>query len=172
MASGPITSWQIDGETMETVRDFILGASKITADSAFSHEIRRCLFLERKAMTNLDSIWKSRNIALLTQVHLVRAMVFPVVIYGGESWTVKKAEHWRIDAFELWCWRGILRVPWTAGGSNQSILKKSVLNMHWKDWCWNWNSNTLATWCEELTHWKDLDVGKVWRQKEKEMTED
>ena len=172
MASGPITSWQIDGETMETVRDFILGASKITADSAFSHEIRRCLFLGRKAMTNVDSIWKSRNIALLTQVRLVRAMVFPVVIYGCESWTVKKAEHWRIDAFELWCWRGILRVPWTAGRSNQSILKKSVLNIQWKDWCWNWNSNTLATWCEELTHWKDHDVGKDWRQEEKEMTED
>ena len=172
MASGPITSWQIDGETMETVRDFILGASKVTADSAFSHEIRRCLFLGRKAMTNLDSIWKSRNSALLTKVHLVRAMVFPVVIYGCESWTVKKAEHWRIDAFELWCWRGILRVPWTAGRSKQSSLKKSVLNIHWKDWCWNWNSYTLATWCEELTHWKDLDVGKAWRQEEMEMTED
>ena len=124
MASGPITSWQIDGETMETVRDFILGASKVTADSAFSHEIRRCLFLGRKAMTNLDSILKSRDITLPTKVCLVKAMVFPVVMYGCKSWTIKKAECQRIDSFELWCWKRLLRVPWTARRSNQSILKE------------------------------------------------
>ena len=111
MASGPITSWQIDGETMETVTDFILGGSKITANGDCSHEIKRGLFLGRKAMTNLDSILKSRDITLPTNVHLVKAMVFPVVMYGCESWTIKKAEHLRIDAFELWCWRRLLRVP-------------------------------------------------------------
>ena len=111
MASGPITSWQIDGETMETVRDFIFGGSKITADGDLSHEIKRCLLLEREVMTNLDSILKSRDITLPTKVHLVKAMVFPVVMYGCESWTVKKAERRRIDAFELWCWRRLLRVP-------------------------------------------------------------
>ena len=124
MASGLITSWQIDGETVETVRDFILGSSKITADGDCSHEIKRCLLLGRKVMTNLDSIFKSRDITLPTKVCLVKAMVFPVVIYGCESWTVKKAEHQRIDAFELWCWRRLLRVPWTARRSNQSILKE------------------------------------------------
>ena len=113
MASGPITSWQIDGETMETVTDFIFFCSKITADGDCSHEIKRCLLLERKAMINLDSILKSRDITLLTKVHLVKAMVFPGVMYGCESWTIKKAEHQRIDAFELWCWRRLLRVPWT-----------------------------------------------------------
>ena len=120
MASGPITSWQIDGET---VRDFILGGSKITADGDCSHEIKRCLLHERKVMTNLDRIFKSRNITLPRKVHLVKAMVFPVVMYGCESWTIKKAEHRRIDAFEVWCWRRLLRVPWTARRSNQSILK-------------------------------------------------
>ena len=105
-------------------------------------------------MTNLDSIFKSRHVTLPTKDHLVKAMVFPVVMYLCESWTVKKAEHWRIDTFELWCWRRLLRVPWTARRSNQSILRRSVLGVHWKDWCWSWNSNTLATWCEELTHWK------------------
>ena len=105
-------------------------------------------------MTNLDSILKSRDIILPTKVRLVKAIVFPVVMYGCESWTIKKAEHRRINPFELWCWRRLLRVPWTARRSNQSVLKESVLNIHWKDWCWNWNSNTLATWCEELTHWK------------------
>ena len=124
MASGPITSWQIDGETMGTVIDFILGGSKITADGDCSHEIKRHLVLGRKAMTNLDSIVKSRNITLPTKVHLVKAMVFPVVIYRCESWTIKKAEHQRIDAFELWCWRRLLRVPWTARRSNQSIIKE------------------------------------------------
>ena len=121
MASGPITSWQID---VETVRDFILGGSKITADGDCSHEIKRCLLLGRKAMTNLDSALKSRDITFLTNVHLVKAMVFPVVMYGCESWTIKKAECQRIDAFELWCWRRLLRVPWTARRSNQSILKE------------------------------------------------
>ena len=124
MASGPITSWQIDGETMETVRDFISLGFKITADGDCSHEIKRRLLLGRKAMTNLDSILKSRNITLLTKVHLVKAMGFPVVMYGCESWTKKKAEHQRIDAFELWCWRRLLRIPWTAKSSNQSIIKE------------------------------------------------
>ena len=124
MASGPITSWQIDGETMGTVRDFILGGSQITADGDCSHEIKRCLLLERKPMTNLDSILKSRGITLPTKVHLVKAMVFPAVMYGCESWTTKKAEHRRIDAFELWSWRRLLRVSWTARRSNQSILKE------------------------------------------------
>ena len=124
MACGPITSWEINGETVETVSDFILGGFKITADSDCSHEIKRCLLLGRKVMTNLDSIFKSRDITLPTKVHLVKVMVFPVVMYGCESWTVKKAEHRRIDAFELWCWRRLLRVPWTARKSNQSILKE------------------------------------------------
>ena len=124
MASGPITSWEIDGETMETVSDFIWGGSKITADGDCSHEIKRCLLLGRNVMTNLDSILKSRDITLPTKVCLVKAMVFPVVMYGCESWTVKKAERWRIDAFKLWCWRRLLRVPWTARRPNQSILKE------------------------------------------------
>ena len=124
MASGPITSRQIDGETVETVSDFILGGSNITADGYCSHEIKRHLLLRRKVMTNLDSIFKSRDITLLIKVHLVKAMVFPVVINGCESWTVKKAEHRRIDSFDLWCWRRIFRVPWTAKRSNQSILKE------------------------------------------------
>ena len=124
MASGPITSWQIDRETMETVTDFIFGGSKITADGDCSHEIKRRLLLGRKVMTNLDSILKSRDITLSTKVRLVKAMVFPVVMYGCESWTIKKTEHRRIDAFELWCWRRLLRVPWTARRSNQSILKE------------------------------------------------
>ena len=124
MASGPNTSWQIDGETVETVAGFILGGSKITADGDCSHEIKRCLLLGRKVMTNLDSILKSRDITLPTKVHLVKAMVFPVVRYGCESWTMRKAEHRRIDAFELWCWRRLLRVPWTIRRSNQSILKE------------------------------------------------
>ena len=124
MASGPITSWQIDGETMETVRDFIFLGSKITAVGDCSHKIKRRLLLGRKVMTNLDSIFKSRDITLPTKVRLVKAMVFAVVMYGCESWTVKKAERQRIDAFELWCWRRLLRVPWAARRSNQSILKE------------------------------------------------
>ena len=124
MASSPITSWQIDGETVETVADFIFLGSKITADGDCSHKIKRRLLLGRKVMTNLDSILKSRDITLSTKVHLVKAMVFPVVMYGRESWTIKKAEHRRIDAFELWCWRRLLRVHWTARRSNQSSLKE------------------------------------------------
>ena len=131
MASSPITSWKIDGETMETGRDFIFLGSKITADG----EIKRNLILERKALTNLDSLLKSRVITLLTKVYLVKAMVFPVVMFGSESWTIKKAERQRIDAFELWCWRRLLRVPWTARRSNQSILKETSpwISVHWKD---------------------------------------
>ena len=132
MASGPITSWEIDGETVETVSDFIFLDSKITADGDYSHEIKRCLLLESKVMTNLDSIFKSRDITLPTKLRLVKSMVFPVVVYGCESWTVKKAERRRIDAFELWCWRGLLRVPWTARRSNQSILKEISPGVHWK----------------------------------------
>ena len=124
MASSPITSWQIDGEKMETVTDFIYLGFKITADGDCSHEIKKHLLFGRKVMTNLDSILKSRDITLPTNVHLVKAMVFPVVMYRCESWTIKIAEHQRIDAFELWCWRRLLRVPWTAGRSNQSILKE------------------------------------------------
>ena len=132
MASGPITSWPIDGETMETGTDLIFLGSKITVDSDCSHEIKRHLLLGRKAMTNLDSTLKSRDIILRTKVCIFKAMVFPVVMYGCESWTIKKAEHRRTDAFELWCWRRLLRVSWTARRSNQSILK-STLNIHWKD---------------------------------------
>ena len=121
MASGPITSWQIDGQTVETVADFIFLGCKITADGDCSHEIKRCLFLGRRAMTNLDSILKSRDITLPTKIRLVKAVVFPVVMYGYESWTIKKAECQRIDAFELWCWRRLLRVPWTARRSNQPV---------------------------------------------------
>ena len=124
MASSPITSWQIDGETVETVADFIFLCSKITEDGDCSHEIKRRLLLGRKVMTNLGSILKSRDITLSTKICLVKAMVFPVVMYGCESWTIKKAEHRRTDAFELWCWRRLLRVPWTARRSNQSILKE------------------------------------------------
>ena len=124
MASGPTTLWEIDGETVETVSDFIFLVSRITADGECSHEIKRRLLLGRKVMTNLDSILKSRDITLPTKVHLVNALVFPVVLYGCESWTMKKAEYQRIDAFELWCWRRLLRVPWTLRRSNQSILKE------------------------------------------------
>ena len=123
-ASSPITSWQIDGETMETMTDFISGGSKITTDGDRSHEIKRRLLLGRKAMTNLDSILKSRDITLPTKVHLVKAMAFPVVRYGCENWTIKKAECQRVDAFELWCWRRLLRVPWTARRSSQAVLKE------------------------------------------------
>ena len=132
MASGPITSWKIDGETMKRETDFIFLGSKIT-DGGFSHEIKRHLFLGRKVMTNLDSILKSRDITLPPKVHLVKAIVFPVVRYVCECWTIKKAEHRRIDAFELWCWRRPLRVLWTIRRSNQSILKKTSPDIHWKD---------------------------------------
>ena len=133
MASGPITSWKIDGETVETVAKFIFGGFKITADGDCSQEIKRYLLLQRKVMTNLDSILKSRDITLPTKVCLVKAMILPVVMYGCESWTIKKAEHQRIDAFELCCWRRLLRVPWTARRSNQSILKEISVGVHWKD---------------------------------------
>ena len=153
---------QIDGETMETVTDFIFLGSKITIDCDCSHEIKRCLLLRRKAMTNLDSIFKSRDIPLPTKVHLVKTMVFPVVMYGCESWSIKKAEHQRIDALELWCGRWLLRVLWTAKRSNQSILKEI-------------SPETLVLWTPDAKNWltgKDPDAGKDWRQEEKGMTED
>ena len=134
------------GIKMETVADFIFLASKIISDDDWSQEVKRCLLLGRKAMINLDSILKGRDITLLTKVHIVKAMVFPVVMYWCESWTIKNAEDRRIDAFDLWCWGRLLRVLWVA--------RKSVLNIHWSDWCWSWSSNTLATWCEQPTHWK------------------
>ena len=158
MASGPITSWQID---VETVRDFILGGSKITADGDCSHEIKRCLLLGRKAMTNLDRILKSRDNTLPTKVCLIKAMVFPVVMYGCESWTIKKAESRRIDAFELWCWRSLWRVPWPAR-SNQSILRKISPEYSLGGLMLKLKLNTLPTRCEELTHWKKtLMLGKI-----------
>ena len=135
---------------METVADFIFLGSKITADGDCSHEIKRHLLLGRKVMTNLDSILKSRDITFMIKV------VFPVVMYGYKSWTVKKAEHWRIDAFELWCWRRLLRVPWTARDPRSPFWRISALGFLWKEWCWSWNSSTLATSWEELTHWKRL----------------
>ena len=151
MISGPITSWQIDRENMQAMTDLIFLVSKITADGDCSHEIKRHLLLERKAMTNLDSVLKTRDIALPTKVHLVKAIVFPIVIYGCESRTIKKAERWIIHVSELWCWRRLLKVPWTAR-LKQSILKDIGPDIHYKDWCWSWNSNTFVTWCEELTH--------------------
>ena len=173
MASGPITSWQIDGETMETVTDFIYFGSKTTADGDWSHEIKKCLLLGRKVMTNLESILKSRDITLPTKVYLVKAMVFPLVMYGCESWTIKKAEHWRIDAFELWCWKRLLRVPWTARRSNQSILKEisprcSLEGLMLKlKLQYFGHLMQRADSCE-----KDPDAGKYWRREEKGMTED
>ena len=151
-------------KTMETVTDFIFLGSKITADGDCSHEIKRCLLIGRKATTNLDSILKSRDITLQTKVRLVKAMVFPVVMLGCESWSIKKAEHQRIDVFELWFWRRLLRVPWPA--------RRSVLGVHWKDWCWSWNLNTLATWLKIWLIGKDPDAGKDWGQEEKGTTED
>ena len=168
MAYVPIPSWEIDEETVETVADFIFLCSKITADGDCSDQIKICLLLGRKAMTNLDSIFKSRDITLPTKVHLVKAMVFPVVMYGCESWTVKKAEHRRIDAFELWCLRRLLRVPWTAKISNQSILKEispgcSLEGMMLK--------LKLQYFGEVLTHWKNSDAVRDWGQEEKGTTE-
>ena len=151
---------------MENVTDFTFLGSKIPADGDCSHEIERCLLLGRKAMTNLDSILKSRDITLPTKVHLVEAMVFPVVVYGCESWTIRKAESQRMDAFELWCWRRLPRVSWTARRSTQSILKEINSEYYRKDWCWSWNFNTLATWCKELTNlkrpwcWEILNAGR------------
>ena len=159
MASGPITSWQIDGEPVTTVADFIFLGSKISADGDYSHKIKRCLLLGRKVMTNLDSLLRSRDITLLIKICLVKAMVFPVVMYGYESWTVKKAEHWRIDAFELWCWRRLLQVPWTARRSNRSIQSWIFIGRTdaeaetpglWPPDVKNW----LSSWC-----WERLKVG-------------
>ena len=165
MASGPITSWEIDGETVETVSDFVFLGSKITADGDCRHEIKSCLLLGRKVMTNLDSILKSRDITLPIKVHLVKAMVFPVVTYGRESWTVKKAEHRRIDAFELWCWRRFLRVPWTTRRSNQSILKETSLGCSLEGLMLRLKLQYFGQLCEELTHgkrpwcWEGLGAG-------------
>ena len=155
MASCPIISWQIDGKTVETMTDFIFLGFKITADGVCSHEIKRHLFLGRKAMTNLDSMLKSRDVTLLTKICLVKTMCFvlffffSLAMYGCESWTKKKAEYQIINAFELWCWRRLLRVPWTARRSSQSSLKDWILNTHWKDWGWSWSSNISS---KELTH--------------------
>ena len=154
MASGPITSWQIDGETVETVADFIFLGSKITADGDCTHEIKRRLLLGRKVMTNLDRILKSRIITLPTKVCLVKAMVFPVVMYGCKSWTIKKAERWRIDVFELWCWRRLLSIPWTARRSNQTILKEISPEYSLEGLMLRLKLQYLATWCEDLTHLK------------------
>ena len=173
MASGPVTSWQIDGETVETMSDFIFGGYKITVDGDCSHEIERCLLLGRKVLPNLDSILKSRDITFSTKVHLVKAMVFPVVMYGCESWTIKKAEHWRTDAFQLWCWRRLLRVPWTARRSNQSLLKGD------QSWVFTGKTDVEADapilWPPDVKSWltgKDPDTGKDWGQEEKWSTED
>ena len=171
MASIPITSWQIDEETMETMADFIFLSSRITADGDCSHEIKRRLLLGRKAMTNVGSILKSRDITLPTKVHLGETMIFPVVMYGYESWTIKKADYWRIDAFELWCWRRLLRVPWTARRSNQSILKE--INPEY-------SLEGLMLKLQYFGHLmhradsleKDCDSGNDWRQDKKVMTED
>ena len=163
MASGPITSWQIDGETVETVADFILGGSKITADGNCSHEIKRHLLLGRKVMTYLDSILKSRDITLPTKVRLVKAMVFPVVIYECESWTIKKAVHLRIDAFELWCWRRLLRVPWTARRSNKSLLKEISPEYLFERLMLKLKLYTLATWCKDLTSLKKPGCWERWK---------
>ena len=154
MASSPIASWHIDGEIVETVTDFIFLGFKITADGDCSHEIKRHFLLGRKAMTSLDSILKSRDITFPTKVRLVNVIVFPVVICGCESWTIQRAERRRIDVFELWCLRRLLRVPWTARRSNQSVLKEISPEYSLKDWCWNWSSNTLAAWWKELIQWK------------------
>ena len=172
MASGPITSWQIDRETVETVTDFILGGSKITADGNCSHEIKRHLLLGRKVMIYLDSILKSTDITLPTTIHLVKAIVFPVVMYGCEIWTIQKADNQRIDAFELWCWRKLLRIPWTTRRSSQSIPKEISPEYSLEGLMLKLKLQYLATLCEELTYLKDPDAGKDWRQEEKGMTED
>ena len=165
MASGPITSWEIDGETVETVSDFIFLGSKITVDGDCSHEIKRLLLLGRKVMTNLDSVLKSRDIPLPTKVRLVKALVFPVVMYGCESWTVKKAECWKIDAFELWCWRRLLRVPWTARRSNQSVLKQISPGCSLEGLMLKLKLPIL--WPPHAKSWlvgKDRDAGRDWGQ--------
>ena len=165
MASDPITSWQINEKTVETLADFIFLGSKITTDGDCSHEIKRHLLLGRKVMTNSDSMLKSRDITLSTKTCLVKAMVFPVVMYGCESWTIKKADRWRIDAFEPWCWRRLLRVPWTARRSNQSILKEISPECSLEGPMLMLKLQYLATWCEELTYlnspwcWERLRAG-------------
>ena len=173
MASSLISSWQIDGETMETVRDFIFLGFKGTVDGTCSHEIKRCLLLGRKAMTYLDSILKSRDITLPTKVCLVKAIVFPVVMYGCESWTIKKDERWRIDAFELWCWRRLLRVPWTARRSNQSILKEISPEYSLEGLMLKLKLQYFShvMWRTDWLIGEDPHAGKDWRQEEKGMTE-
>ena len=171
MASAPITSWQIDGETVETVSDFIFGGSKITADGDCSHEIKRRLLLGRKVMTNLDSILKSRDITLPTKIRLVKTTVFPVVMYGCESWTVKKAECRKIDAFELWCWRRLLRVPLTARRSNQSILKESSPGCSLEGLKLKLKLQYFGHLMQRLIG-KDPDAWREWGQEEKGTTED
>ena len=166
MASSPITSWQIDGETMETVTDFIFLDSKITADGDCSHEINRCSFLERKAMTNIDNILKRKDITWPIKVHLVKTMVFPVAMYGCESWTIKNTKHQRINAFELWCWRTSSRVPWTARTSNRSILKEINPEYSLEGLMLKLKLQYLATWCEELTHWKRPWCWEILKAKE------
>jgi len=168
VASGPITSWQIDGET---VSDFIFWGSQITADGDWSHEIKRCLLLGRIVMTNLDSILKTRDITLPTKVLLVKALVFPVVMYGCESWTIKKAEHWRMDAFELWCWRRLLRVPWTARRSNQSMLKEISPGCSLEGLMLRLKLQYFGHQKSRLI-WKDPDARKLWRGEKKGTTED
>ena len=152
MVSGPITSWQTERDKVEAVTDFLFFGSKITVDNDCSHEIKRCLLLGRKAMTNLDNILKSRDITLPTKIHIVKATVFPVVMYGCESWTIKKAGLWRIDAFKLWCWKKSLESPLDCKEIKPVNPKETILNIYWKDRCWSWNSNTLTTWSEQLTH--------------------
>ena len=172
-ASGPITSWQIDGETVETVTDFIVLGSKIIAHDDCSHEIKRCLLLGRKAMTNVDSILKSRDVTLSTKVHLVKAMVFPVVMYRCESWIIKKPEHRRIDAFELCCWRRLLRVPWTARRSNKSILKEISPEYSLEGLMLKLKLSILCP--SDAKNWligKDSDAGQDWRPEKKGTTED
>ena len=168
MAFGPITSWKIDGETMETVTDFIFLGSRITADGDCSHEIKRRLLFGRKVMTNLDSMLKSRDITLSTKVRLVKAMVFPVVIYGCESWTIKKAEYWRIDAFELWCQRRLWRVFWTARGSNQSILKEISPGCSLEGLMLRLKLQNFVHVMQRIDSFEKKD----WRQEEKGTTED
>ena len=172
MASSPITSWQIDGETVETVSDFIFWGSKITADGDCSHEIKKYSLLGRKVMTNLDSIFKSRDITLLNKVRLVKAMVFPVVVYGCESWTVKKAERWRIDAFEFWCWRRLLRVPRTARISNQSILKEICPGISLEGMMLKVKLQYCGHLMQRVDSLEKTDAGRDWGQEEKGTTVD
>ena len=172
MASGPITSWQIDGETVETVANFIFGGSKITADGDCSHKIKRCLLLGRKVMTNLDSILKSRDITLSTKVRLIKAIVFPVVMYGCESWTVKKAECRRIEAFELWCWRRLLRVPWTAMRSNQDVLKELSPGISMEGMMLKLKLQYFGYLMRRVDSLEKTDAGRDRGQEEKGWTED